>query len=177
MDCLKKKLNHTMKTIILSLSAFLLSIAASAQLKVEVKCPVINVDVLNGNVNHIIIPTSNVAQIKSNLPCYSGFEEDIKAKCGSTVFYKDQDIYFFVSRNYIEIGPHFKGNLSVPLMGAARNSLFRLLGDPEIKQPAWDAFKTSYGILILYYNKENKVDKIQLSTQSASTIQLCDESN
>jgi len=164
-----------MKTIFLSFSTFLFFSVASAQLKTEVKCPVINVDVLNGNVNHIIIPTSNVAQIKKNLPCYTGFEEDIKAKCGSTVFFKDQDIYFFVSRNYIEIGPHFKGNLSVPLMGASRSNLFSLLGDPEMKQPSWDAFKTSYGILILYYNKENKVDKIQLSTQSASTIQLCDQ--
>lgn len=163
-----------MKTLFLSLSAFLLFTAASAQLKTEVKCPVINVDILNGNVNHIIIPTSNVAQIKLNLPCFSGFEEDIKAKCGSAVFYKDQDIYFFVSRNYIEIGPHFKGTMSVPLMGASRNKLFNLLGDPQIKQPEWDAFKTSYGILILYYNKESKVDKIQLSTKSTSTIQLCD---
>jgi hypothetical protein len=163
-----------MKTLFLSLSTFLFFTAASAQLKTEVKCPVINVDILNGNVNHIITPTSNVAEIKLNLPCFSGFEEEIKAKCGSTVFYKDQDIYFFVSRNYIEIGPHFKGKLSVPLMGASRNSLFSLLGDPQIKQPGWDAFKTSYGILILYYNKQNQVDKIQFSTQSTSTIKLCD---
>lgn len=149
---------------------------ASAQLKTEVKCPVINVDILNGNVNHIIIPTSNIEQIKKNLPCFTSFEENIKSKCGSMVSYKDQDITFFVSRNYIQIGPHFKGVLSVPLLGASKNNLFKLLGDPQIKQPGWDAFKTSYGILILYYNKQNKVDKIQLSTQSTSTIQLCDQS-
>lgn len=165
-----------MKNILLSLSASLLFTVATAQLKTEVKCPVINVDILNGNVNHIIIPTSNMAQIKKNLPCFTSFEEDIRSKCGSNVFYKDEDIRFFVSRNYIEIGPHFKGVLSVPLLGASRNKLFKLLGDPQIKQPEWDAFKTSYGILILYYNKENKVDKIQLSTQSTSTIQLCDQS-
>lgn len=164
-----------MKTFLLCLSALFVTVATSAQLKTEITCPVINVDILNGNVNHIIIPTSNVAQIKKNLPCFTSFGEDIKAKCGSTVFYKDDDIYFFVSRNYIEIGPHFKGKLSVPLMGADRNNLFHLLGDPQIKQPKWDAFRTSYGILILYYDKANKVDKIQLSTQSASTIQLCDE--
>ena len=149
---------------------------ASAQLKTEVKCPVMNVDILNGNVNHIIIPTSNIEQIKKNMPCFTSFEENIKSKCGSMVSYKDQDMTFFVSRNYIQIGPHFKGVLSVPLLGASRNNLFKLLGDPQIKQPGWDAFKTSYGILILYYNKQNKVDKIQLSTQSTSTIQLCDQS-
>jgi hypothetical protein len=164
-----------MKSVFSTLSALLLTVFASAQLKTEVKCPVINVDILNGNVNHIIIPTSNIEQIKKNLPCFSGFSEDIKGKCGSTVSYEDQDIYFFVSRNYIEIGPHFKGVLSVPLLGASRSKLFSLLGDPQIKQPRWDAFKTSYGILILYYNKENKVDRIQFSTQSASTIQLCDQ--
>ncbi len=59
---------------------FMLSAVASAQLKAEVKCPIINVDILNGNVNHIIIPTSNIAQIKKNLPCFTGFEEDIKVK-------------------------------------------------------------------------------------------------
>lgn len=165
-----------MKNIFLSLSALLLFSIASAQLKTEVKCPVINVDILNGNVNHIIIPTSNIEQIKKNLPCFTSFEVDIRSKCGSMVSYKDQDITFFVSRNYIQIGPHFKGVLSVPLMGASRNNLFKLLGDPQIKQPGWDAFKTSYGILILYYNQQNKVDKIQLSTQSTSTIQLCDQS-
>ena len=165
-----------MKNIFLSLSALLFFTIASAQLKTEVKCPVINVDILNGNVNHIIIPTSNIEQVKKNLPCFTSFETDIRSKCGSMVAYKDQDITFFVSRNYIQIGPHFKGVLSVPLMGASRNNLFKLLGDPQIKQPGWDAFKTSYGILILYYNQQNKVDKIQLSSQSASTIQLCDQS-
>ena len=165
-----------MKKIFLSLVTSLLFSIVGAQLKTAVKCPVMNVDLLNGNVNHIIIPTSNVAQIKENLRCFTDFNEDVKAKCGSTVFYKDQDIYFFVSRNYIEIGPNFKGILSVPLLGADRDSLFSLLGSPILKEREWDAFKTSYGILILYYNQENKVNKIQFSTQSESTIQLCDQS-
>jgi hypothetical protein len=163
-----------MKNIFLTLSSFLFFTVASAQLKTEVKCPDINVDILYGNINHKITPTANIDQIKSNLPCFTAFETDIKSKCGSSVFYKDQDIYFFVSRNYIEIGPHFKGKLSVPLMGTSRESLFKILGDPQIKQPAWDAFKTSYGIIILYYDKENKVNKIQMSTKSTSTIQLCE---
>jgi hypothetical protein len=164
-----------MKNCLLTLFSVLSFAIASAQLKVEVKCPDINVDVLYGNVNHRLTPTANVEQIKSQLPCFTSFETDIKSKCGSTVFYKGEDIYFYVSRNYIEIGPHFKGKLSVPLMGATRGSLFRTLGDPQIKQPGWDAFKTAYGILILYYDKENKVNKIQLSTRSTSTIQLCDQ--
>lgn len=164
-----------MKNFLLILFSVFFFTLASAQLKTEVKCPDINVDILYGYVNQSITPTANVDQIKSKLPCFSGFETDIRSKCGSTVSYKNQDIYFFVSRNYIEIGPHFKGKLSVPLMGASRGNLFKTLGDPQIKQAAWDAFKTAYGILILYYDQDNKINKIQLSTKSTSTIQLCEE--
>jgi hypothetical protein len=164
-----------MKIIFLSLCSFLFFTIASAQLKTEVKCPDINVDILYGFINHSLTPNANVDQVKSQLPCFTSFETDIKSKCGSTVFYKDQDIYFYVSHNYIEIGPHFKGKLSIPLMGAARGSLFKILGDPQIKQATWDAFKTSYGIIILYYDAENKVNKIQISTKSTSTIQLCEQ--
>ena len=163
-----------MKTITLLFNFLLFFSASFAQLKTEVKCPDVNIDILYGKVNNSITPDANVEQIKNQLPCFTSFETDIKAKCGSTVFYKDQDIYFFVSRHYIEIGPHFKGKLTLPLMGASRESLFKTLGDPQIKQPAWDAFKTAYGILILYYDKEKKVNKIQISNKSASTIQLCE---
>ena len=100
--------------------------------------------------------------------------ESSTAKCGGGVFYKDRDIYFYTGRDYIEIGPKFKGKLSIPLMGASRNSLFKWLGHPKIKDVSWDAFSTQYGILILYYTKANKVNKIQFSTQSTETIKLCE---
>ena len=41
-----------------------------------------------------------------------------RLKCGGGVFYKAQDIYFYTGRDYVEIGPKFKGKLSWPLMGA-----------------------------------------------------------
>lgn len=163
-----------MKNSLLALGSLFIFTAASAQLKTEVKCPEINVDILNGTINGMITPTSNTAQVKKNLTCFSSFGDDVKSKCGAFVFYKDKDIYFYTSHNYIEIGPNFKGKLSVPLMGILRNSLFKILGEPEIKQPQWDAFKTAYGILILYYDPENKINKIQFSTKSSSTIQLCE---
>ena len=163
-----------MKTTIIFLSFFLFS-AASAQLKTTPKCPEINIDLLDGLVNKNILPTSTVGQIKLNLPCYTSFEDEgTSAKCGAGVFYKDKDVYFYTTRDYIEIGPAFKGTLSLPLMGAARSSLFKLLGTPEIKDVHWDAFQTAYGILILYYDKNSKVNKIQFSTQGASSIHLCE---
>ncbi|HWH62619.1 MAG TPA: hypothetical protein VNS50_05075 [Ginsengibacter sp.] len=164
-----------MKTIIIFLSAFFLFSAASAQLKTTPKCPEISIDLLDGVVNKNILPTSTVGQIKLNLPCYTSFEDEgTSAKCGAGVFYKDKDVYFYTTRDYVEIGPAFKGTLSLPLMGAARSSLFKLLGTPEIKDVHWDAFQTAYGILILYYDKNSKVNKIQFSTQGASSIHLCE---
>lgn len=146
-----------------------------AQLKTTPKCPAIEINILDGIVNGNILPTSTVGFIKNNLPCFTSFEDEgTTAKCGAGVFYKDKDIYFYTTRDYIEIGPAFKGKLSVPLLGVPRNSLFKLLGSPQIKDISWDAFQTSYGILILYYNKESKVDKVQFSTQSASSIKLCE---
>lgn len=162
-----------MKTIVIFLFSLVLWPNVQGQLKTTVKCPDFNIDILGGLVNKEILPNSTIGQIKQNLPCFTGSEGD-SSKCGEGVFYKDKDIYFYTSRHYIEIGPHFKGRLSIPLMGAPRNSLFKLLGDPQVKDVHWDAFQTSYGILILYYNGASKVDKIQFSTENANTIRLCD---
>ena len=164
-----------MKTPFIFIISLLLCFGALAQLKTTPKCPDFSIDILNGIVNKAILPNSTVGQIKKNLPCFTGSEEEgTTAKCGAGVFYKDKDIYFYTSRDYIEIGPAFKGTISLPLMGASRNGLFKMLGSPQIKDVHWDAFQTSYGILILYYNSASKVDKIQFSTKTTNTILLCE---
>ncbi len=164
-----------MKTAFFLTSILLMAAGVKAQLQTTPKCPDVYVDILDGTVNATLLPTSTVGQIKLHLPCYSGFEEESDtAKCGGGVFYKDKDIYFYTARDYIEIGPNFKGKLSIPLLGAPRNGLFKWLGTPGIKDVNWDAFQTAYGVLILYYNKAGKVNKLQFSTQSAATIKLCE---
>ena len=164
-----------LRTIILSIIFITSSAIASAQLKTTPKCNVINIDILDGIINKNLLSTSTVGQIKLNLPCFTSFEEEgTTAKCGAGVFYKDKDIYFYTTRDYIEIGPAFKGKLSLPIMGASRNGLFKLLGNPKIKDVKWDAFQTAYGILILYYNSASKVNKIQFSNKTINTIQLCE---
>lgn len=163
------------KTILVTLIVITSSAVASAQLNTTPKCKDINVDLLDGIINKTLLPTSTVGQIKLNLPCFTSFEEEgTSAKCGGGVFFKDKDIYFYTTRDYIEIGPAFKGKLSLPLIGAPRNGLFKLLGSPQIKDVKWDAFQTSYGILILYYNSALRVNKIQFSKMSANTIKLCE---
>ena len=151
--------------------------AAKAQLKTSAQnqCGVFTVDLLDGKVNGVD-PKYNQAQIKSALPCFTSVEpEDATSKCGGVISYKTQDVYFYTGRHYIEIRDKFKGKLSIPVMGATRNSpaLFKLLGNAKIKDTNWDAFDTLYGVMILYYTKANKVNKIQFSTETSATINLC----
>jgi hypothetical protein len=164
-----------MKKTALFIISILILAQLQAQLKTTIACPVVNVNILDGKVNDFLIPTSNADYIQKQLPCFSSAEtESATAKCGGGVFYKDKDIYFYTGRDYIEIGPKFKGKLSVPLMGAARNSLFKSLGNPKIKDVNWDAYTTAYGTLILYFNKLGKVNKIQFSTLSTDVLNLCE---
>jgi len=162
-----------MKKLIFFLGCIILVVAVQAQLKTTIKCPTFTVDILDGKVNDIR-STATVGQIKEKLPCFTSAEaEAATAKCGGGVFFKDRDIYFYTARDYVEIGPKFKGKLTLPLMGISRSNLFKWLGHPKIKDSNWDAFTTAYGILILYYTKANKVNKIQFSARSTETIQLC----
>lgn len=162
-----------MKKTLFLIPFLFLVICASAQLKPTVLCPTISVDLLVGKVNGME-PDFTQGQIKKALPCFTSAEnEEASSKCGGGVYYKDKDIYFYTARDYIEIGPAFKGRLSIPLMGANRNSLFKWLGHPAIKDVSWDAFSTAYGVLILYYNKANKVNRIRFSSQTTDTIDLC----
>ena len=148
---------------------------AAAQLKTTAACPVFKVDVLEGTFNDDLNLKSTAGEIKTIFPCFSEIADEISgAKCGG-IFYKEKGIYFYTSRNYIEIGANFKGKLSLPFMGASRGSLFKWLGYAKIKDINWDAFQTKYGILILYYNKAGKINKLQMSSKSADTIKLCEK--
>lgn len=164
-----------MKKILFLVFLATLGLSVPAQLKTTAVCPSFTVDILKGRVNTELMTTSTVGQIKAKFPCFTKAEnESDSAKCGGGVFYKDKDIYFYTARDYIEIGPNFKGKLSIPLMGASRNALFKWLGNPKIKDVSWDAFQTAYGILIVYYNKAGKINKIQFSVQGTDAIKLCE---
>ena len=159
-----------MKQILLLTTAMLTTFFLSAQLKTTPICPALYVDILDGRVN-LLSPNSTAGEVKKALPCFSSSEDN--GTCGSTIFYKDRDLYFYPSRNYIEIREKFKGKLSIPLMGANRNGLFKWLGLPKIKDVKWDAYQTQYGSLILDFNAANRINKIQFSTKSAESINLC----
>jgi len=162
-----------MKTTISVLAAICCMHAVSAQLKTTTVCPTFSVDLLEGTINGLNAK-STFGEVKTSFPCFTkAVEETTGFECGG-VFYTDKGISFFTERDYVEISEKFKGKLAQPLLGAARSSLFKWLGYPKIKDVSWDAFQTKYGILILYYNKANKVNKIQMSSKTTDTIKLCE---
>ena len=164
-----------MKTPLLILCLLIAGIT-QAQLKTSSQnsCAPFTVDLLNGKLNGVE-PDFTAPEIKKLLPCFTSEEkEDTSSRCGGVIAFKDKDVYFYTGRNYVEIREKFNGKLSIPLMGAARGSLFKHLGHPLMKDTNWEAYQTSYGILIVYYNKVNKINKIQFSTEGATTINLCE---
>jgi hypothetical protein len=164
-----------MKKALLLASLFVaLASVATAQLKVKTVCPDFYVDILDGKVNGLKA-NAMIYDVRNKFPCFTQTEDESNsAKCGGGVFFKDKDIYFYTGRDYVEIGPKFKGKLSLPLLGAKRNSLFSKLGNPVLKDATWDAYQTSYGTLVLHYDAAGKVKLIQFSTQGTSTLSLCE---
>jgi hypothetical protein len=147
---------------------------AQSQLVAKPVCGTFEVDILDGKVNGLK-PNARFDDIKAKLPCLSASEaEGGTAKCGASIFYKDRDVYFYTDRDYIEIKEKFQGKLSLPLMGANRNGLFKMLGNPRLKDENWDAFEMAYGLLILHYTKAGKVNLIQMTTKSTETLSLCE---
>src|SRR5664279_2497914 len=110
-----------MKSLFLCLLFITIVANVSAQLKTTPLCPELVVNIREGNVNGIQ-PNFTAGQIMKEFPCFTSEEpENDSSKCGGLISYKDKDIYFYTGRDYIEIGENFKGKLSLPMMGAARN--------------------------------------------------------
>ena len=161
-----------MKSVSFLLLFTTLFFVVNAQLKVKPKCDAFVVDILDGKVNGVH-PDFTTGQIKKKLPCFTS-EEPATSKCGGVIFYKDRDIKFYTGREYVEIGPAFKGKLTLHLMGAKRGTFFKWLGNPKLKDDRWDAFQTQYGCLVLYYNPSSRVRMIRFSTKNTDELNLCE---
>jgi hypothetical protein len=164
-----------MKAILFSFIVLLYAQVTQAQLKTTTAiCPTFSIDVLEGILNNAVTTKSTLGQVKNFFPCFTEVLEIPTATKCSGIFYADKGIYFYNDRGYIEIQENFKGKLIPQLMGASRGSLFKVLGYPKMKDISWDAFQTKFGILILYYNKANKINKLQISYKNTDTIKLCE---
>lgn len=163
-----------MKKFLFVFFAITLTFVASAQLKAKAECPDFYVDILDGKINGLKA-SAPIYDVRNKFPCFTSTEDESNsAKCGGGVYYKDRDVSFLTARDYVEIGPKFKGKLSIPLFGTRRGGLFKTLGNPAMKDTNWDAYQTSYGLLILYYDAASKVKLIRVSTQGTDTINLCE---
>jgi hypothetical protein len=164
------------RTLFVILAMSIVSVSMG-QLHAKVKCPDFYVDVLNGTVNDIK-PNYTFNEIKEKFPCFTSSEEESEsAKCGGGIFFKDKDIFFYTRRDYIEVGPRFPGKTSIPLLGAKRNSLFKTLGNPKMKDDLWDAFEMQYGTLVLHYDVAGAAGKVkffQFSNLSTELLNLCE---
>lgn len=160
-----------MKAFIL-IAALLLSCPTFAQLKVTAHCPVMDVDLLEGNVNKVY-PRFTPGEIKAVFPCYTEEVKRTDSTACAGIFIKDKGVYFYTDRNYIEIRDNYRGKMEPQLMGASRSGLFGILGNPKIKDAGWDAYQTKYGTLIVYYNKGGKINKLQMCSLGTDAIKLC----
>lgn len=156
-------------------TSFLLLLVSSgfAQLSVSDKCGTITVDVLDGKINGMR-PNRAHEEFVEKFPCATSISSaKDSAACGTALYFKDKDFVIYTDRDYVEIGPGFKGRMITPLLGARKGSLFNQLGNPKLKDGNWEAYQTNYGILVLYYSTSQTVNKIQFSTHSAETLRIC----
>jgi NADH dehydrogenase/NADH:ubiquinone oxidoreductase subunit G len=164
-----------MKKSVFLVAVLLLSLSASSQLTVSDKCGAINLDVLDGKINGMR-PNRDLNEFKKALPCFtSADEENSSAACGAALYYKDKDFVLYTDRDYFEFYEKTKVKLSIPLMGAKKGSLFNHLGNPKLKDGNWEAYQTSYGILVVFYSSAGTINRVIISTQSAETIQVCEK--
>lgn len=162
-----------MKSLFLLIAFSVSAHLGFAQLKATPTCPPFSVDIMAGNVNKLY-PKSTLGEIQKAFPCMTDVVETATETRCAGIFDKEKGLYFFTERNYIEITESFKGKLTPALMGAARSSLFSMLGYPKLKDANWDAFQMEYGTLILYYTKDGKINKIQITSKSTDSIKLCE---
>lgn len=163
-----------MKCISLILVALVCSLTMNAQLKAAAVCPTIAIDVLEGTINNKLYCTSTSGEVQKLFPCFTQVIEETNGSTCGAVIYKDKDIVFYTERDYVEIGSNFKGTLEPALMGVNRNLLFKLLGNPRLKDTTWEAYQTKYGVMILYFDANSKINKIQISSKSTDSIKLCE---
>ena len=148
--------------------------AAKSQLKATPVCPTFSIDVLEGVVNEKLDCSSTGGEVQKLFPCFTEVVEETNGNTCGGVFYKTKDIYFYTERDYIEIREKFAGKLEPAIMGVSRTSLFKLLGNPKMKDATWEAYQTKYGTLVLYFDANSKINKLQITNKSTETLKLCE---
>lgn len=162
-----------MKLSFLALAIIFTCQSIQAQLRSTPYCSPFNVDILDGSVSKMF-PQSPYGDIINRLPCYTeAVDELTSGGCGG-VYFKDKGVYFHTYRDYIEIKENYIGSMSLPLMSARRNNLFKWLGNPVKRDIMWEVYQMSYGSLVLFFNPEGNVNSIIITTKNAESLKMCD---
>ena len=151
----------------------ILSQISYGQLKSTPVCPPFAVDILDSSVNKMY-PESPLGDVMLKMPCYTQSVEEPSANGCAGVFFQDKGIMFYTYRDYIEINDHYKGAMSLPLMGAERSSLFKWFGLPLAKDFSWEAYQIRHGMLVVYFDGAGKINKLLLSSKSPATLKICE---
>ncbi|MEO8768806.1 MAG: hypothetical protein ABI402_01935 [Ferruginibacter sp.] len=162
-----------MRNLVLIVTCMVVSQLTEAQLKTSSICPPISVDLIAGSVNNMH-PESPWAEIYKVFPCFTEAIEEPSATGCAGVFLRDKGINFYTYRDYIEITSNFGGKMTPAIMGTDRNSLFKSFGLPQTKDFVWDAYQTRYGTMVVFADKDGKINRIIISTKSTATMRLCD---
>ena len=163
-----------MKNCVALVLALFIVLFSEAQLVARTPCPTMVIDWAGGKINGAS-PDNTPGEIKKKLPCFTKAEEEnASSKCGGLIEYKDLDIRYYTKRDYVEVGSKFKGKQSMHLLGNKKANIFKLLGNPKLKDPEWEAFQTAYGTIILYYSKGGIVNKVRFSTVGTELLQICE---
>lgn len=161
------------KTTLMAIAIFFSFGPLSAQLKSTPHCPPFNIDILEGSVSRMY-PQSPFGEIVNRLPCYTDAVDELSSSGCGGVYFKDKGVYFHTYRDYIEIKENFNGTMSLPLMGANRNMLFKWLGLPASKDFKWESYKMRYGSLVLFFDNTGKVNSIVITSKNAESLRMCE---
>ena len=160
-------------TTILAVAIIFSTNLLQAQLRSTPHCPQFNIDILEGSVSKMY-PQSPFGDIVNRLPCYTeAVDELASAGCGG-VYFKDKGVFFHTYRDYIEIKENYSGTMTLPLMKANRNMLFKWLGLPSAKDIKWESYQMRYGSLILFFDESGNVNSIVITSKSVETLRMCE---
>jgi len=165
------------KNLLVLISALCLAGALPAQDEKKVKCKDIKASIIKGDVNGLTTESS-MADVKKALPCFTGEgEEGGTANCGGGVFYRENEIYFYTSKDYIEIRSGFLGKLDTPLFGRdirqANDYFTKPVKTEEKSSGTYHYYKQKYGTLIIRTN-DDAIDLVQLWKSKWDEVVLCE---
>jgi hypothetical protein len=169
---------------IIHCSLFLFSILFSCKLSQKTtsmphtECDSLFFDLDTGMIN-AVSPRLSQADIKEWFTCYTGSTPDgASENCGGGVFYKRHGFSYYTYFNYVEVSKEFKGRLSSPLLGAARNAVRQWYPETETtsyqqkEYSDFDFIPKAFGCLRIEYANDTVV-RVSAHFTLCESVDVC----